>query len=173
MRNCEDYEENAAECRRLAAQMKNPKLKKRLDDMADVWDRLARQRRQGIVENNPDQFRHLRHVGREIPRYPQPTPIASSPARLLFRRRLGARRVEAVFLCSFFRKLAICGCLSFKVRLELNVCFVGSHLLELDCVFQILSEHFHGFGFLSRTRFERVDRAAPHHVKRGSFIADP
>jgi len=28
---------------------------KRLDDMADVWDRLARERRQGIVENNPDQ----------------------------------------------------------------------------------------------------------------------
>jgi len=45
----------AAECRQLAAEMKNPKLKKRLDDMADVWDRLARERRQGIVENNPDQ----------------------------------------------------------------------------------------------------------------------
>jgi hypothetical protein len=55
MRNGEEYEENAAECHRLAAQMKNPKLKKRLDDMADVWDTLARQRRQGIVENNPDQ----------------------------------------------------------------------------------------------------------------------
>jgi hypothetical protein len=55
MRNGEEYEENAAECRQLAAQMKNPKLKKRLDDMADVWDRLARQRRKGIVENNPDQ----------------------------------------------------------------------------------------------------------------------
>ncbi len=55
MRNGEEYEENAAECRRLAAQTKNPKLKKRLDDMAEVWDRLARQRREGIVENNPDQ----------------------------------------------------------------------------------------------------------------------
>jgi hypothetical protein len=55
MRNGEQYEENAAECRRLAAQMKNPKPKKQLDDMADVWDRLARQRRKGIVENNPDQ----------------------------------------------------------------------------------------------------------------------
>jgi hypothetical protein len=51
----EEYEENAAECRRLAAQMKDPKLKKQFVDMADTWDRLARERRQGIVENNPDQ----------------------------------------------------------------------------------------------------------------------
>jgi hypothetical protein len=51
----EKYEENAAECRRLAAQAKNPELKKRLDDMAEVWDRLARQRRQGIVEKSADQ----------------------------------------------------------------------------------------------------------------------
>ncbi len=55
MRNGGEYEENAAECRRLAAKTKNPKLKKRLDDMAEVWDRLARQRREGIVENNPGQ----------------------------------------------------------------------------------------------------------------------
>jgi hypothetical protein len=55
MRNGEEYEVNAAECRRLAAQADNPELKKRLDDMAEVWDTLARQRRQGIVENNPEQ----------------------------------------------------------------------------------------------------------------------
>jgi len=55
MRKVDEYEGNAAECRRLAAQTKNPKLKKQLDDMAEVWDRLARQRRQGIVENNPEQ----------------------------------------------------------------------------------------------------------------------
>lgn len=55
MRKGDEYEGNAAECRRLAAQTKNPKLKKQLDDMAEAWDRLARQRRQGIVENNPDQ----------------------------------------------------------------------------------------------------------------------
>jgi hypothetical protein len=35
--------------------MKSPQLKKELEHMAEVWDRLARQRRQGIVENNPDQ----------------------------------------------------------------------------------------------------------------------
>jgi hypothetical protein len=55
MRKGEEYEGHAAECRRLAAQTKNPRLKKQLDDMAEVWDRLARQRRQGIVENNPEQ----------------------------------------------------------------------------------------------------------------------
>jgi phosphoenolpyruvate-protein kinase (PTS system EI component) len=46
-----EYEQHAAECRQMAAQMKNPKLKKRLEDMADVWDRLAQERREGIVEN--------------------------------------------------------------------------------------------------------------------------
>ena len=51
----EDYEANAAECRRLAAQTKNPKLKKQLNDMAEGWERLARQRRQGIVENKSEQ----------------------------------------------------------------------------------------------------------------------
>jgi len=50
-----EYEAHATECRRLGAQIKNPKLKKQLDDMAEVWDRLARQRRQGIVEDNPEQ----------------------------------------------------------------------------------------------------------------------
>jgi len=45
MPNGEEYEAKAAECRQLAAQMKNPKLKKQLDDMAEGWDRLARQRR--------------------------------------------------------------------------------------------------------------------------------
>ena len=48
-------EQQAAECRQMAAQMKDPQLKKRLEDMADVWDILARERQQGVVENNPDQ----------------------------------------------------------------------------------------------------------------------
>jgi hypothetical protein len=48
-------EQHAAEYRQVAAQMKDPQLKKRLEDMADVWDMLPRERRQGVVENNPDQ----------------------------------------------------------------------------------------------------------------------
>jgi hypothetical protein len=46
-----EYEQHAAECRRRAAQMKSPRLKKRLKDMAEVWERLANDRQQGIVEN--------------------------------------------------------------------------------------------------------------------------
>ena len=48
------YEERAAECRQKAAQMKNPRYKKQLEDMAEVWERLANDRRQGIVEKTPD-----------------------------------------------------------------------------------------------------------------------
>jgi hypothetical protein len=48
-------EQHAVECRQVAAQMKDPQLKKRLEDMADVWDMLARGRRQGVVEDNPGQ----------------------------------------------------------------------------------------------------------------------
>jgi hypothetical protein len=55
MRKSLDYEQHAAECRQMAAQMNNPQLKRQLEDMADVWDMLARERRQGVVENNPDQ----------------------------------------------------------------------------------------------------------------------
>ena len=50
-----EYERHAAECRQMAAQMNSPQLRKQLEDMADVWDRLARERRQGIVETNPEQ----------------------------------------------------------------------------------------------------------------------
>ena len=53
MRKLSEYERQAAECRKLAAQMKTPEQRKQLEDMADVWDRLASERRLGIVENNP------------------------------------------------------------------------------------------------------------------------
>jgi len=55
MRKVLEYEREAAECRKLAAQMKTPEQRKRLEDMADVWDRLARERRVGIVEHKHDQ----------------------------------------------------------------------------------------------------------------------
>ena len=50
-----EYEQNAAECRQKAAQTTDLQLKKRLEEMAAVWDMLARKRRQGVVENNPNQ----------------------------------------------------------------------------------------------------------------------
>jgi hypothetical protein len=51
MQKVSEYEE----CRQKAAQTTDLQLKKQLEEMAKVWDRLARERRQGIVENNPNQ----------------------------------------------------------------------------------------------------------------------
>jgi len=39
-----EYEVRAEECRRLAAQMKDPEQKKQLADMAQAWELLARAR---------------------------------------------------------------------------------------------------------------------------------
>ena len=55
MRKVSEYERQAAECRKLAAQTKTPEQTQQLEDIADVWDRLARERRVGIVENKHDQ----------------------------------------------------------------------------------------------------------------------
>ena len=55
MKKIAEYERHAAECRQLAAEMRNPQQRKQLEDMANVWDRLARERRQGIVEKNHNQ----------------------------------------------------------------------------------------------------------------------
>jgi hypothetical protein len=49
-----EYEQHAAACRQIAAETKNPRYKKQLQDMAEVWDRLAQQRRQGIIEDEPN-----------------------------------------------------------------------------------------------------------------------
>ena len=57
MRKVLEYERQAAECRKLAAQAITLQQRKQLEDMADVWDRLARERRVGIVENKHDQAR--------------------------------------------------------------------------------------------------------------------
>jgi hypothetical protein len=54
------YEQYAADCRELADQTQNTKQKKRLEEMAEVWERLAREYRQGIVENNTNQHSQWR-----------------------------------------------------------------------------------------------------------------
>jgi hypothetical protein len=56
MQKVSEYQQNAAECRQKAAQTIDLKLKMQLEETAEVWERLARGRRQGIVENNPDQI---------------------------------------------------------------------------------------------------------------------
>jgi hypothetical protein len=44
-----EYEQHAAACRQMAAAAKNPRFKKQLENMAEVWERLAAERRQGII----------------------------------------------------------------------------------------------------------------------------
>jgi hypothetical protein len=49
-----EYERHVAVCREMAPVEKNARYKKQLEDMAEVWERLAQERRQGIVENEPN-----------------------------------------------------------------------------------------------------------------------
>jgi hypothetical protein len=50
-----EYEQNAVECGRKASQAKTPQEKSKFEEMAAVWDRLANERRQGVVEHDPKQ----------------------------------------------------------------------------------------------------------------------
>jgi len=54
MQNVLEYKQQAAKCRQIAAETKNPKLKQQLEVMAELWERLAHERRKGIVEKTPD-----------------------------------------------------------------------------------------------------------------------
>lgn len=54
MQKVRECEQHAAECRQIAAAAKDRRYKKQLEDMAALWDRLAAERRQGIIENEPD-----------------------------------------------------------------------------------------------------------------------
>jgi hypothetical protein len=49
-----EYERHAATCRQIAIETNNPRYKKQLKDMAEVWERLAYERRQGIIEIEPN-----------------------------------------------------------------------------------------------------------------------
>jgi len=39
-----EYKAHADECRKMAGNMKNPEHKKQLQDMAEAWEMLARER---------------------------------------------------------------------------------------------------------------------------------
>jgi hypothetical protein len=49
MRKVSEYEQHAAECRQLAAQMKNPQHKMQLEQMAAAWDMMAQSRRKQLA----------------------------------------------------------------------------------------------------------------------------
>lgn len=44
MRKVSEYEQHAEDCRRMAGKMKDSTHKKQLEDMAEAWTMLARER---------------------------------------------------------------------------------------------------------------------------------
>jgi hypothetical protein len=54
MRKVLEYEQRAATCRQKAAETKNVELKKQLEEAAELWERLAREQRQGVTANEPN-----------------------------------------------------------------------------------------------------------------------
>ena len=61
MRKVSEYEAHAAECRKLATQMKNPQQKVQLEEMANAWDMMATVRKQQLARN--DSMREGRRTG--------------------------------------------------------------------------------------------------------------
>ena len=51
MLKVEQYEDHAAECRKMAASMKDPNHKNQLEQMAEAWTMLARERQKQIDKN--------------------------------------------------------------------------------------------------------------------------
>lgn len=49
MRKVSEYESHADECRRMAAQMRNPEHKTQLNQMAETWEMLARSRARQVI----------------------------------------------------------------------------------------------------------------------------
>ena len=48
MRKASEYEQHAAECRAMAAKTRNPVHKEQLEEMAEAWAMLARERRKQL-----------------------------------------------------------------------------------------------------------------------------
>jgi hypothetical protein len=55
MRKVSEYEQHAAECRKMAAQLKDPNQKKQLEDMATAWEMLAEARRRQLLKLGAEQ----------------------------------------------------------------------------------------------------------------------
>lgn len=50
MRKVSDYENHAAECRQMALRVNDPTHKTQLEDMAEAWTMLARERRKQLAK---------------------------------------------------------------------------------------------------------------------------
>ena len=52
MRKVSEYEQHAAECLRMASKSANPTHKQQLEQMADAWGMLAREREKQLHKNS-------------------------------------------------------------------------------------------------------------------------
>ena len=50
MRKVSEYEQHAHECRRMAANMRDAGHRKQLEDMAEAWEMLARERQRQLMK---------------------------------------------------------------------------------------------------------------------------
>lgn len=50
MRKVSEYEQHADECRAMAVKTRNPVHRKQLEDMANTWAMLARERRRQVLK---------------------------------------------------------------------------------------------------------------------------
>jgi hypothetical protein len=50
MQKVSEYEQHAAECRHMARRMQDANQKMQLEDMANTWDMLARERRHQLMK---------------------------------------------------------------------------------------------------------------------------
>jgi hypothetical protein len=50
MRKVSEYQQRAAECRQMAASMRDPMHRQQLEDMADAWIILARERSRQLAK---------------------------------------------------------------------------------------------------------------------------
>jgi Ca2+-binding EF-hand superfamily protein len=50
-----EYEQNAEECRKMASRMNDPLHKKQVEDMAEAWAMLARERAKRIARASLNQ----------------------------------------------------------------------------------------------------------------------
>lgn len=58
MHKLSEYEEHATECRKMATIMRDPLHRKQLEDMAEAWAMLARERKRKLLrEANGQQLR--------------------------------------------------------------------------------------------------------------------
>ena len=52
MRRISEYQQNAVECRKIAASLQNPLHKQKLQEMAAAWDILAEERKMDLEQKS-------------------------------------------------------------------------------------------------------------------------